>query len=99
MSTLMNGNSLLYNTSSHSQDYYRFFEVGLGFFLRNGSQSSFVNNYDYKSYSQYFGGRNDITTSGTNESLKLKGKSRNRANIKYNLNVKFDFQVCISWSI
>ena len=74
MTTLMNGNPLLYNTSSHSQDYYRFFEVGLGFFLRDGFQSAFVNNYDYKSYSQYFGGKNDITTSGTRESLKLKGR-------------------------
>ncbi|XP_028396244.1 protein dispatched homolog 3-like [Dendronephthya gigantea] len=71
MTTLMKGNPSRYNMSMHSKDYFRFFEVGLGFFLRNGSQSTFVNNYDYKTYSKYFGSRNDITTSGTYEGLKL----------------------------
>ena len=69
----MNNNPSLYNTSAHSKDYYKYFEVSLGFFLRDGSQSSFVNNYDYKTYSKYFGGKNDTTTSGTHEALKLKG--------------------------
>jgi hypothetical protein len=70
----MSRNSPLYNISKLTKDYYRFFEVGIGYFLRDGSQSDFVNNYDYKTYSKYFGGKNDITTSGTHEGLKLKGK-------------------------
>lgn len=70
MTKLMNGNPSRYNISMHSKDYFRFFEVGLGFFLTNGSQSTFVNNYDYKTYSKYFGARNDITTSGTSKGLK-----------------------------
>jgi hypothetical protein len=73
MKTLMNGKPLLYNISTLSKDYYRFFEVGVGFFLRNGSKSAFVNNYDYKTFSKYFGGRNDITSSGTHDGVKLQG--------------------------
>ncbi len=70
----MNGNPLLYNISELAKDYYRFFEVGTGFFLRDGAQSAFVNNYDYKKYSKYFGARNDITSSGTHEGLESQGK-------------------------
>ena len=66
----MTGNAQLYNISTLSRDYYRFFEVGLGFFLRDGSKSRFVNNYDYKTYSRYFGGKSDLTTSGTHEGIK-----------------------------
>lgn len=71
----MNANPSHYNMSMLSQDYYRFFEVGLGFFLRDGSQPRFANNYDYKTYSEYLGGKNDITTSGTYDGFKMQGKT------------------------
>ena len=60
MKTLMQFNPELYNTSSLSQAYYRFFEVALGYWLTRGNTS--YNNDDFVTYGLLLGGQVDTTS-------------------------------------
>ena len=61
-------NRQLYNISTLPRTYYRYFEVGLGYFITNGLQSDYWKNYDFQTYSVLVGGEKDPTTlpSGSN---------------------------------
>lgn len=71
----MQDNPSLYNVSKLSDNYYRYFEVGLGFFLTNGSRTGYANNYDYQTFGTYFGGTTDIAESGTYQDTAVQGEA------------------------
>ena len=47
------------NVTSLPDTYYRFFEVGLGYFLVQGGSPDFGSSYDYDKYSDMLGGQLD----------------------------------------
>ena len=59
----MRYNSELYNVSRLSDYYYRYFEVGNGFFITNAGSSSYASTYDFKKYGNLLGGAADPTLS------------------------------------
>ena len=61
MRELMKYNPQLYNVSSLSQSYYRYFEVGVGFFITNGGEKRYAETYDFKKYGNLIGGAADPT--------------------------------------
>ena len=63
MKQLMKHNSQLYNASSLPETYYRFFEIGLGFFITNGGHPRYAETYDFKKYGKLIGGVSDPTLS------------------------------------
>lgn len=63
MKQLMKNNPQLYNASSLPETYYRYFEIGLGFFITNGGDSQYAETYDFKKYGNLIGGVSDPTLS------------------------------------
>ena len=61
MKKLMTYNPQLYNVSSLSESYYRYFEVGVGFFITNGGERRYAETYDFKKYGNLIGGAADPT--------------------------------------
>lgn len=61
MKKLMEYNTNLYNVSSLPETYYRYFEVGLGFFITNGGDRRYAETYDFKKYGGLIGGAADPT--------------------------------------
>ena len=59
MKTLMRYNPGMYNVSSLTDSYYRFFEVALGYWLTEGNRS--YSNYNYVTYGKLLGGAVDTT--------------------------------------
>ena len=57
----MEGNPNLYNTSLLSDSYYRYFEIGLGYFMTDGGSSNYATTYDFKKYESLLGGVADPT--------------------------------------
>lgn len=49
--------------------YYRFFEVGLGYFITQGGAPDFASSYDYDKYQDMFGGEIDPTSISNGASL------------------------------
>jgi hypothetical protein len=61
MRELMKYNSQLYNVSLLPETYYRYFEIGIGFFLTNGGSRRYAETYDFKKYGDLIGGAADPT--------------------------------------
>ena len=59
----MKYNPHLYNVSLLPQTYYRYFEVGFGFFITNGGDRQYAETYDFKKYGHLIGGAADPTLS------------------------------------
>ena len=59
MTTLMKANEPRLFNVSLPDTYYRFFEVGLGYFITNGGSPDFAKTYDYDKYQNAFGGQID----------------------------------------
>jgi hypothetical protein len=57
----MEGNPALYNISALPQTYYRYFEIGIGYFITNGGDSGYAETYDFKKYGNLIGGAADPT--------------------------------------
>ena len=60
MKPLMDANQHLYNVSL-PDTYYRFFEVGVGYFFTQGGKKDYATSYDFEKYSDLFGGAVDPT--------------------------------------
>lgn len=59
----MEYNPTLYNLSLLSENYYRYFEIGVGFFITDGGNPRYAETYDFKKYGQLIGGAADPTLS------------------------------------
>lgn len=72
MNTLMAYNPRLFNinVTSLPDTYYRFFEVGLGYFLVQGGSTDFGSSYDYDKYSDMLGGQLDPSSIESGASIK-----------------------------
>ena len=57
----MKYNRHLYNTSLLSDSYYRYFEIGLGYFITDGGSDTYASTYDFKKYESLLGGVLDPT--------------------------------------
>lgn len=57
----MRANPEVYNVSL-PDTYYRFFEVGAGFFITQGGAKDFASSYDFEKYSELIGGEADPTS-------------------------------------
>ena len=57
----MEKNPQLYNVSLLTQTYYRYFEIGVGFFITNGGSRKYAETYDFKKYGDLIGGAADPT--------------------------------------
>ena len=60
----MQYNPRLYNVSMLPDSYYRYFEVGNGFFITNGGSPAYASTYDFKKYGNLLGGVADPTLAG-----------------------------------
>ena len=74
MTTLMERNPRLFNITLQSlpDTYYRYFEVGLGYFLVQGGAPDWGSSYDYDKYSDMLGGEIDPSSIETGATLKGK---------------------------
>ena len=72
MSTLMEENPQIFNISIDAlpDTYYRFFEVGLGYFVTQGGSLAFASSYDFDKYQDMFGGEIDPTSISKTATLK-----------------------------
>ncbi len=73
MTTLMEANPLKFNNvnaKSLPDTYYRFFEVGLGYFMTQGISKDFASSYDFKKYQDMFGGQIDPSSIANSGSVK-----------------------------
>ena len=73
----MKANSAFYNVSLLPDTYYRYFEVGLGYFITNGygSDPNYATTYDFEKYGKLVAGTPDPTSNSFNDSkLVLQGK-------------------------
>ena len=61
MKKLMKYHPRLYNVSTLPETYYRFFEIGLGFFITNGGDRQYAETYDFRKYGNLIGGASDPT--------------------------------------
>lgn len=65
----------LYNVSLLPDTYYRYFEIGLEYFITDGGSPTYPTTYDFKKYESLLGGVFDPTFSGkTSKNLQLQGK-------------------------
>ena len=62
MRKLMKENPQLYNVSLLRDTYYRYFEVGVGYFITDGGSVNYASTYDFKKYSEMLGGAPDPTS-------------------------------------
>lgn len=51
----MENNKDLYNVSLFSDSYFRYFEVGLGYFITDGGSRDYSNSFDFKKYHSFLG--------------------------------------------
>ena len=65
MMKLRDGNPLLFNTPLPEM-YYRFFEIGVAYFMSQGGAPDFATSYDFKKYTDYVGGQGDNINTGVN---------------------------------
>ncbi|CAB4012475.1 dispatched homolog 3-like [Paramuricea clavata] len=65
MQNMMYYNPDLYNVSLLSDSYYRYFEIGLGYFITDGGSKKYATTYDFKKYQSLLGGVMDPTLSRT----------------------------------
>ena len=72
MTTLMEYNPRIFNISVDElpPSYYRFFEVGFGYFITQGGSPDFASSYDYDKYQDLFGGQIDPTSIATGATIK-----------------------------
>ncbi len=72
----MKHNPQLYNVSLISDSYYRYFEIGLGYFITDGRRShAYATTYDFKKYESLLGGATDPTLSrNPSKNTYLQGK-------------------------
>lgn len=57
----MKANPNIYNVTL-PDTYYRFFEVGAGYFMTQGGAKDYGSSFDYKNYKEFIGGELDPTT-------------------------------------
>lgn len=75
MQNMMYYNPDLYNVSLLSDSYYRYFEIGLGYFITDGGSKKYATTYDFKKYQSLLGGVMDPTLSRTaSNNTYLQGK-------------------------
>jgi hypothetical protein len=75
MQALMKYNPQLYNNISLLPDsYYRYFEIGLGYFITDGFSPSYASTYDFKEYSSLLGAATDPTARNASKNMPLQGK-------------------------
>ena len=67
----MQANDGLYNVSLLPDTYYRYFEVGVGYFITNGLDEHYASTYDFAKYRKYIAGTPDPTSK---VALSLQGK-------------------------
>ena len=65
-------NPKIFNISVNDlpSSYYRFFEVGLGYFITQGASPDFASSYDYDKYQDLFGGEVDPSSIANRGSIK-----------------------------
>lgn len=70
----MKHNPRLFNITLQSlpDTYYRYFEVGLGYFMIQGGAADWGSSFDYDKYSEMLGGQIDPSSIETGASLKGK---------------------------
>ena len=61
MAALIRANPQIYNISL-PDTYYRFFEVGAGFFMTQGGAINYTSSYDYIKYTDLIAGEFNPTT-------------------------------------
>lgn len=64
----MKYNPHLYNVSL-PDTYYRFFEVGMGYFLTDGGSPNFASSYDFEKYERLIGGQVDPSSLQSSQNL------------------------------
>lgn len=70
----MKANPTFYNVSLLPDTYYRFFEVGVGYFITNGGDKNYASTYDFEKFSDVIAGSPD-PTSETDKLESLQGNS------------------------
>ena len=73
MQTLMKNNPDLYDISLLSDSYYRYFEIGLGYFITDGGSPNYATTYDFRKYESLLGGV-AVPTLSRNATNYLQGK-------------------------
>ena len=58
----MENNPEHYNVSLLSDSFYRYFEIGLGYFITDGVSPTYATTYDFKKYESLLGGVPDPKT-------------------------------------
>lgn len=68
----MKNNPNVFNTTLQAlpDTYYRFFEVGMGYFITQGGSPDFASSYDFEKYQDYFGGQLDPSSIASGASIK-----------------------------
>ena len=58
----MQANDGLYNVSLLPDTYYRYFEVGVGYFITNAGDKTYASTYDFEKYNKFIAGTPDPTS-------------------------------------